>query len=414
MNYSKLYHQTKKQLQNYISDKTINLSNSQRRTFEEMCYGILHTGDVLLTDIARSLNERSTLNKVVERLSKNLSKSDFSDTVESKHLKDLAPQVDDDTLIVIDGSHLDKPRAKTMEGLCPYYDTTTEQSRMGYYLDYSCIVSADRTNIKSALTRLYSTKQDGFLSQNDECEKMLSSLFTAFNNKGIFLADRWYSKASILRYFDNKRKYVIRGNERTIKYKGDKYSLTEWAKSRRLIYAMVIEKVNEKVKYDVCFNCYSISTEGLDLTAVVLRLDDHEPCILFTNQDRGDKSIYDLGKMVIEQYGCRWSVEEKIRFEKQQMNYQNFRVRNLTALKNLMVIVNILSSFISLFSFKEIAIKVIEVANCIKEQVRFEYYRITEGIKKIFRMRNKAPFEYKHPSNYFHRSRQLQLWEVLW
>ena len=111
---------------------------------------------------------------------------------------------------------------------------------------------------------------------------------------------------------------------------------------------------------------------------------------------------------MIEQYGCRWSVEEKIRFEKQQFNYENIRLQSLTGIKNFMAIINILSAFVSKMATSKIVCQIVNVAKSIKPEVRLVYYRLAEGIKTVFRLRNKRIFHYKDYRYYFTNLNQLE------
>ena len=175
-----------------------------------------------------------------------------------------------------------------------------------------------------------------------------------------------------------------------------------------------IKKNGKQILKDVAFTTREIEFGGETFNATVMKLEDHYACVLISNQEKNGMSDYEYGKMLIEQYGCRWSVEEKIRFEKTQFNYENIRLQKLTGLKNMMAIINLLSSFISDIYWKDVSSKIVEVAKVLKKEVRFEYYRLAAGIKRIFNKRIRPPFKYKNNSSlrYFPRSYQLAFFEV--
>ena len=96
-------------------------------------------------------------------------------------------------------------------------------------------------------------------------------------------------------------------------------------------------KNGKEEKRDVLFDIKRISLDGLAVWAVVV--DEHELCVLITNQTKNKMNDYDFGKMVINQYGCRWNIEEVFRFQKQVLNIENMRVRSMKALRNLSIII---------------------------------------------------------------------------
>lgn len=415
-NNSKTFGKTKQHFEKYLNHKISALSSAGRRCVTEVFYGVLQTGNVTLTDIGRSLNENILLKKTVERLSRNLSSEDLSNKLNDAHLKDIALTMDDDALIIFDDSDLRKPRAKKLEFLCPIRDGSTGETGMGYNLQYSCIVSNDRKEVKSLMTNIYSTKESTFYSQNDEKEKHLRKIFRVTDNRGIYVMDRNFSSIENIRLFEGKRKLVVRAKNRNIIHNKKKFNLYKWAKELELEYATQVPAIKNSGKHilkDTYFSVKTIKIEEIEMKAIVMTLEDHEPCIILTNQVQGKLPDWDFGKMVIDQYGCRWSVEEKIRFEKQQFNYENMRLQHFTAMKNMMSIINLISAFISHLNWHEISDKLIEVANVIKDEVRFEYYRITEGIKRIFKMRSSPVFKFGLDSRrYFPRDYQTEFWEL--
>ena len=415
-NFSKTLGKTKIEIEKYLKSKLTNLSHAQRRCVIEVFYGILHSGNVTLTGIARSLNESNLLKKTVERLSRNLLSNDFSSKLEDSHLKDVAHTINNESIIVFDDSDLLKNRAKKLENLCPIRDGSTGNTGVGYNLQYSCVVSDDRKEVKSLMTRVYSTEEKNHYSQRDEREKHMHKLFKAFNNEGVYVMDRGFSNIDTIRLFDGKRKLVVRAKNRNILFENKKVNLYSWAREVELKYATQITSINKegkKILKDTYFSIKNIEIEGICLTAVVMELDGHKPCVLLTNQKRNGKDDYNFGKMIINQYGYRWSVEEKIRFEKQQFKYENIRLQHFVATKNMLSIINLISGFISHIYWKEISGKLIKIAQVIKEEVRLEYYRITEGIKRVFQMRSSPVFRFgRNSRRYFPRNYQTEFWEL--
>ena len=415
-NLSKIFGKTKAQIQKYLNNKLTKLRPTEKRCLSETFYGILESGNVTLSDIARGLNENIGIKKTSKRLSKNLSSRDFTEDIEDVHLEHLSNNIEKKSIIVFDDSDICKPRSKWLENLCPIRDGSTGETGIGYYLQYSCIVSQERKEVKSVMTRVYSSNAPGHLSRNDEREKHLRKIFKNFDNKGVYVMDRGFSNYGIFNLFGDKREFVIRAKTRNIEVDDNLYELKEWASKLKLEYAtqvMSINKNGKRIYKDTAFCVRTVHIEGMKLECVVLKLEGHGNCMLFTNQKRNKLDEYAFGKVVIDQYGCRWSVEEKIRFEKQQFNYENIRIRSYIAIKNMMGIINLISAFISHLYWDELTEKIIKIAKVIKEEVRFEYYRIAEGIKRLFQMRSSPVFHFGTDSRkYFPRNYQIEFWEL--
>ena len=415
--YSKQFGIIKQHLLTYFNQKTSGLSPHIRRTINEISYGVLDSGDVVFSNIARSLNENNTLQKTIFRLSTNISKTDLTKTLNDKHLKDIKPFVEKKSIIVIDDSDINKPRSRKQEGLCPIRDASTGEYGNGYNIIYSTLVSEDRKQVKSLITSLYSSLEKGFKSRNDERDKTTRRLKKEFGDNGVYVMDRGFSNLGVFQSFKKNHQYVIRLKSRNIIYKNKTFDMKEWSNRLHLEKYMQITSIKKNGKQilkDVAFTTREIEFGGETFNATVMKLEDHYACVLISNQEKNGMSDYEYGKMLIEQYGCRWSVEEKIRFEKTQFNYENIRLQKLTGLKNMMAIINLLSSFISDIYWKDVSSKIVEVAKVLKKEVRFEYYRLAAGIKRIFNKRIRPPFKYKNNSSlrYFPRSYQLAFFEV--
>jgi len=86
-----------------------------RRFVEGMIYGIQARGSVRLSEIARSLAEKTCLKNRIDRLSRNLGRSGLADSVSEAVLADGASRVEADTLLIVDPADITKKYAKKME-----------------------------------------------------------------------------------------------------------------------------------------------------------------------------------------------------------------------------------------------------------------------------------------------------------
>ena len=81
INYNRLGYEMKRDLSNFSKKISKGLRRPQQKFILQMLYGILAGNKVHLSEIARSLNERISLKKTVDRLSRNLSAFEEKETV---------------------------------------------------------------------------------------------------------------------------------------------------------------------------------------------------------------------------------------------------------------------------------------------------------------------------------------------
>ena len=106
-----------------------------------MVYGIQARGSVRLSEVARSLDEKISLKKVIERLSHYLGRHGLVDALGGAVLKQGALRVNEDTLLIVDPTDITKEYARKMEYLAQVRDGSDKVVGMGYWV--STVVSAE-------------------------------------------------------------------------------------------------------------------------------------------------------------------------------------------------------------------------------------------------------------------------------
>jgi len=122
--------------------------------------GLCKGKDVKLTCIGRSLKEKTRLNKVVERLSRNLSKEDFSRRVNRRLVEGSANRVGADTLLVMDETDIKKPYARSMEHLGRIRDGSTGKIGQGYSCMNVLGTNVDGRDVIPLWGQLYSVRSE--------------------------------------------------------------------------------------------------------------------------------------------------------------------------------------------------------------------------------------------------------------
>ena len=104
------------------------------RFVQEMIYGLLTSGSVRLTQVARTLNEEISVKKTHWRLCRNLANRRTAEAVAGAALRMGAERVDRDTLLIVDPSDLRKKYARSMENLALVRDGSEKAIIAGYHL----------------------------------------------------------------------------------------------------------------------------------------------------------------------------------------------------------------------------------------------------------------------------------------
>lgn len=116
---------------------------------------------------------------------------------------------------------------------------------------------------------------------------------------------------------------------------------------------------------------------------LVYGLTEH-PMMLATNKDI--KSKEDV-IAVAKQYFSRWKIEEYFRCKKQMFQFENFRVRKLSAINTLNFYITLCMAFLAHISMNSetnaLKVSIIQKAYPVKKKVYFCYYRLAKGISGI-------------------------------
>jgi len=109
------------------------LGKVQARFVCEMLYGIQACESVMLSAVARTLQEPIRVKKTHERLVRQLERRGLGGQLQSNLLKQAASRVGQDTLLVLDVSELTKRYARKMQYLCQVRDGTDGEIKPGYW-----------------------------------------------------------------------------------------------------------------------------------------------------------------------------------------------------------------------------------------------------------------------------------------
>ena len=387
-NYTKLIYELKQKVTIFSKKITEKLSKPKSKFITQMIYGFLQSQSVLLSEISRGLKENILLKKTIERLSNNLENFDDQEKLIEDYIKEIKPHINDNTVFCCDKSDLVKPHSYELELLDRVRDGSKGKTEKGYDTFEIAALTENKELPIEIYSRIYSSLEKGFKSQNIEAFNGLNFVEKHFGKKGIYALDRGYDANSFYEYFSGDNKdFVIRAKgNRNVIYKGESINIEKVDALYKGKYAYHYKNKKNKERH-LKFSYAPIKLPALkdkELTLVIIRGLGKKPMLLISNLKPEAKK---LTLAILKCYIKRWKIEEYFRFKKQKFDLENFRVRSIKRIRNLDLILSITIGFLSLFSDKKrktkLRIIVKKVAERIYDIPDFDYYALADGIKEI-------------------------------
>lgn len=387
--FSEAIYTTKRSIFNFSSKLSEGLQKPNKNFILDMVFGLAKGKSVLLSNIARTLEEPIDTLQTVKRLSTRL--DEFHETSELLENYDemIKPFLqEEDNLILVDNSEIAKPTASKMEALGKVRDGSTGKIENGYWTTNMIAVAPKTKHPISVYSHLYSSAEEGFLSENEETYKGLDYVNRLIGEKqATFVMDRGYDNIEIMKkILKQGNNFIIRlKKNRNLLYQNKTYSVHGLAIRRK-------GKINfrSEIKgtvYDLKVSHLTVeipSLKGKKLTMVIVYGYGKDPMVLLTNKRIQKK---DEVLSVLKAYITRWRIEEMFRVQKQEFDLENIRVRNLTSLRRMFLLVSIMITFMTLKIEKQNVFFhiVIERAKGVKakDKIKMFLYRFSAGMKAI-------------------------------
>lgn len=360
------------------------------KTVNDFIFGITKSNSSLLSEIARALNENIKVKDTVDRLAKGLIKIWEHRKVLIKNYYDsISDRINDNTCFHVDNSDVNKDSSRKLECLDRVKDGSAKDNRTVNGYTVTEIVATNSTNDLpiSLYSKIFSKISKGFKSINIETLKGINRIVKYFGTVGTYVMDRGYDSTGLFKIFIKKKlKFIIRGKRnRKVIYNNKKINIIELSKKFKDKYN--IKLFMKSKTYNASFTYTKIKIEGLEIDGVEKELYavfvyyGKETTIFYTNREINNK--HDALK-IISSYYMRWRIEEYFKFKKQQFDFENYRVRTLDKMNALNMMLTFAITCISgISNYQDIKEKLFIVAKVIKENVKFEYYRISDGIYNI-------------------------------
>ena len=389
LNYTAQTYQMKREIFNFTGKISKGLFRPARKFLTDMCYGMMASGSCLLTEVAQKLHEDAKKIKVVDRLSKHLARG-RDERAEKNYLDTVEKWLPQEPVVVIDDSDVAKPEGKHFESLGWVRDGSASTKKhpvivKGYHVTEACVATEKMNHPVSIFSEVHSaTKESNPTSKeitfaaidravslrpkctfvmdrgyddNEIIKKLLGIgqdfVIRMMRNRKFFFHNRWIFAPELC----NRRRGRINMN---VRYKGKEYRV-------KLSHVQVRITGSDKVLYLV----------------LVYGISEH-PMMLLTNIPVLSKEDV---KRIAKIYCKRWKIEEYFKAKKQMFDFENFRVRSLSAINALNFCITVCMAFLAQLILKKhtcsLYAEVISAAQPIKKKVNLEYYRIAYGIREL-------------------------------
>lgn len=394
MNNSATAFKAREQLKGFLGELSPHFSKPLGKFVGDMVYGIQASQDVKLSQIARALDEPISMKKLEDRLSRMLLSEGIDQEIFGVIARLGARRIRQDTLIVIDPTDIQKLYAEKMEYLARVRDGSTGEIGNGYSACLAVACESGMRRITPLHMRLWSSKADGFTSQNDELLNIIDLISASAKKRGVYVIDRggdgdWLFDGLNRRGLD----YIVRlvGN-RNVCYGRRTLLAQELAVSCPMRYTETVRReTGEGVKhYELQFGVMTVALPQRPeqaLRMVVIRGFGEQPMILLTTLAKtpSRKALW----QVVEGYLTRWRVEDAIRFVKQSYNLEDIRVLKYRRLKNMIALLLTVIYFNCAWLGGRLRCEILtsnitHAAKRIYGVAEFFYYAIADGIGRLF------------------------------
>jgi len=414
MNGTRVARNLRARIGRFSGDLSNGLCKPAQRFVGEMVYGIQASGSVMLTEIARKLEEDIELRKTHGRLSYNLQRRELERAVGDNLLGMAAGRIDDDTLIIIDPSDISKTHAKKMEFIAMVRDGSTKQIGPGYWTLHIVGAKVGSSNIVPLYQRLWSSEAPGHESENAEILDAVDAVMKHVDQRGLWVMDRGGDRIKLfVPMLERGARFLFRlRGDRHLVYRGRKRLALSVAINTPCNHTKHITRIidGEEKVFALSFGARKVRLPNRpeQLYMLVIRGFGKKPLMLLTTEKVSGsyKSLWPI----IQAYLKRWAVEDTIRHIKTCYDLENVRLLKYQGLQNLMPLVLAVVYFASCVLDHDARLRV--MAGYVEKAAKrlfgipdFKLYALADGLSSIFLRHPGRPAPPKRPP----RAKQMSL-----
>lgn len=371
------------QLNEFLQRFVPALEPARRKLLWELVPGILASGSLRLSEIARTQIARpSELPAMEKHLSVQLTSRHWNhQPLGDLLLEEQAAYVKDDTVVAIDFSEVVKVYGQKLE----YLDWVSDRSdprksvQPGYWLFEAYRVDR-RDQVSPLWVRLFSHRQPGFKGQNDLLDQEFFHLRRVLNGRGIWTFDRgfdgWNTLSALLRYEQPRWVVRERGDRNLVGPSGEKKNVRQWAQQIRQTLSPEKSMGGMRVYLPQSKRPLKLITHRQRPGETV------EPWMLLT---RGFDSVPYTPRRAVISYVRRWRAEDAVRFSKQSLGLERFMVQYMRAMERLVLMEQLAFAFLAelVAEDRRAVWEIEELAFHFGEPNKIRVYRVARGIQRL-------------------------------
>ena len=394
-NFTTNTYELKREICNFSEKIANNVNKPTKKFVMDMQYGFAKGGSVLISNVARALDENIKLNYTIDRLCDNLANMDdnFKKIIWDNYIEEVKKNINtEDAIAIFDDSDINKEYSKKLEDLDRVRDASSPDKRIvnGYNICEAVLLSKNTNQPISVYSKIYSCKSKDFKSKNTYTLNSIEAVENVVGKKFTGIFDRGYDDNKIFDYMDKKEhSFIVRLEDtRTLLFKGKKRSVDDVANSRKGKIAMkVLFDDNEEYELMLSYTKATLPYNKKEYTLVIVYgLSKDKPMKLLTNIKIENKE--DVIR-VVRLYLSRWRIEEHFRGKKQEYDFENMRVRTLKSMNILNMMLTIHLGHIAILAdkidSKLLTIKIIYASKSLRNKTIVWLSQIAKGMKEMLK-----------------------------
>jgi hypothetical protein len=399
MKATKIARKLRARIGRFSGDVSKGLGIVAQRFVSEMLYGMQASQSVMLTEIGRTLEEPISLSKTHERLSRNLQREGLGDIVQDNVLALAAPQVEQDTLLILDPSDIAKKYARKMEYLARVRDGSAHDFASGYWTLHVIGTQVGSSRMVPLYQRLWSSEAPDFVSENDEIMRAVDRVRAHVGDRGVWVIDRGGDRINLFApLLDRGARFLVRlRGDRHLVYNAQTLSTREIAQGCRCTHRQTMSRIRDEreevLELSYGFRKVYLPERAEPLYLLVIHGFGQEPLMLLTTEPLrpSQRCLWHWVRAYIK----RWSIEETIRYVKTCYDLENVRILNYVGLQNLMPLLLAVLFFTACVLDHDMRLRV--MAGYVERAAKrlfgipdFKYYALADGLRALF-TRNPGP-----------------------
>ena len=355
-----------------------------RKLILEMTFGILSSGTLKQSEIARALKEPCRLHHTQKRISRMLARhSEVSWAAEQLQLRRIAPLVTEDMILAIDPGDLNRDGARKSELRGRVRDGDKGDIVGGYPLLSVVARDVKRGKTLPLITRLISPNREGYRSENRDILSVMEDVQRHLEAKPLWVIDRGGDRGHLWKAWieDGWDVLVRAANQRFWLWRDTQKTAQQIARDLPLKHHGSLRRGQKK---EVSFGITRVALREYPdkpLWMVVVRHGKREPLVLVTTRPvRGRHQ----GRRLIHSYLDRWACEEGYRFSKQGFDLEGVQARRFTTLQNLVALASL--AWALLAAYQEEGDRLLDKARRQKpgKSPIFPFYSLLAGWQRLF------------------------------